>query len=270
MKVYGVTGLPGSGKSIISRLAKKEGIYTISMGDVIRKEAEKQNCTTGEAAVNLRKRYGNNVVADRCVKEIFSHSRKRNNKPVTVKKIYDTKTKHYPPKKFKKIEQDVYIIEGIRSPQEVKYFKKYFKNFKIIAIHSNPQERFNRLLRRKRSDDSTDYKVFLERDNRELKFGIGNVIALADYMLINEGHIQKFKNSAKVLIQNEIKPKNNFNRNTGYNKNKNKQNRKFNKGRKQYPKYNSKKYNNKQKRRWYIKCKGWLITAFYNKKQDKK
>ena len=44
MKVFGVTGLPGSGKSIISRIAKKEGIYTISMGDVIREEAERNRC----------------------------------------------------------------------------------------------------------------------------------------------------------------------------------------------------------------------------------
>lgn len=249
MKVYGVTGLPGSGKSIISKLAKKEGIHTISMGDVIRKEAEKNNCTTREVAINLRKRYGNNVVADRCVKEIFSHSRKRNNKPATVKKMYDSKTKHNPPKKFKKIEQDVYIIEGIRSPQEVKYFKRYFKNFKVIAIHSNPRERFNRLLRRKRSDDSTDYRDFVERDNRELRFGIGNVIARADYMLINEGSIQNVKKSAKVLIQNELKPKQKFNRKPSFNKNKNKQNGKFNKGRKQYPKYNNTQNYNKQKRR---------------------
>ena len=59
LKVFGVTGLPGSGKSIISRIAKKEGIYTISMGDVIREEAERRNITTGKAAVILRKKYGN-------------------------------------------------------------------------------------------------------------------------------------------------------------------------------------------------------------------
>ena len=76
MKVFGVTGLPGSGKSIISRIAKKEGVYTISMGDVIRKEAERRNCTPGEAAVNLRKQYGNNIVADRCIQEIFNHSKR--------------------------------------------------------------------------------------------------------------------------------------------------------------------------------------------------
>ncbi len=249
MKVYGVTGLPGSGKSIISRIAKKDGIHSISMGDVIRKEAEKQNCTTGEAAVNLRKKYGNNVVADRCIQEIYKHSRKRNKKKTPVKKMHKSNNRYAPPKKYKKIEQDIYIIEGIRSPQEVQYFRKRFKNFKIIAIHSNPEERFNRLIRRKRSDDSPDYKVFLERDRRELDFGIGEVIALADYMLINEGHIQKFKTSVRVLIQNEIKPRTHYNPNPGKNKNKTKLNRRPNKGRKQYIKYDSsRKIYNKKKR----------------------
>ena len=249
MKVFGVTGLPGSGKSIISKIAKKEGIFTVSMGDVIRKEAELQNCSTGEAAVNLRKRYGNNVVADRCIQEIFNHSRNRHNKKHHVKKIYKSNSRYQPPKKYKRIEQDVYIIEGIRSPYEVQYFRKRFKNFKIIAIHSNPQERFNRLVGRNRDDDSTDFKVFRERDDRELKFGIGNVIAQADYMLINEGHIQKFKNSVKVLIQNEIKPRNKPKKHHNKNKSKIKHNRRPNKGRKQYPKYDGRKNYNKKNRR---------------------
>lgn len=166
-----------------------------------------------------------------------------------VKKIYKSNNKHQQPKKYRKIEQEVYIIEGIRSPQEVQYFRKRFKNFKIIAIHSNPKERFNRLIRRNRNDDSTDYNVFRQRDERELKFGIGNVIAQADFMLINEGHIQKFKNSVRVLIQNEIKPRKNFKKHQNKIKSKSKPNRRSNKGRKQYSKYNGRKDYNKKNRK---------------------
>lgn len=245
LKVFGVTGLPGSGKSIISRIAKREGIYTINMGDVIREEAERNNISTGQAAVNLRKKYGDNVVAYRCVKKIKHHSKNsRYNKKTTVKKIYYTRNDKKKPKKYKKIQQDVYIIEGIRSPQEVYYFRKHFRNFKVIAIHSDPESRFNRLKRRQREDDSPDYRMFQERDRRELKFGIGNVIALSDYMLINEGPIQNFKNNVRTLIINEIKPRNNHHKN----KNHTKQNRKSKKGRKYYKKSNNKRYNNKQRR----------------------
>jgi dephospho-CoA kinase len=251
LKVYGVTGLPGSGKSIISRLAKNEGVHIVSMGDVVRKEAEKQNCTSAAAAVNLRKKYGNNVIAERCVDEIIKISRNRINNHTTTTKIYKGNNKNNNPKsshrKFKKVEQDVYIIEGIRSPFEVNIFKKNFRNFKIIAIHSNPEVRYNRLKRRKRADDSSDYKTFLERDRRELKFGIGNVVALADFMLINEGPIPIFKNNVRALIANEIKPTAKY---SSKNYNKNKQNRKHGKGQKQFKKYNNKRpRNNNHKNR---------------------
>ncbi len=244
MKVFGITGLPGSGKSIISRIAKNEGIHIISMGDVVRKEALKLNCSSGEAAIRLRKQYGNNVVADRCVNEIKNYSRNNRNE-TTSTKIYKTYTNGRNKKKYRKIEQDIFIIEGIRSPYEVRYFKKHFRNFKIIAIHSSPQERFNRIRRRNRSDDTQNFSKFMERDRRELKFGIGNVIATADYMLINEGPIPKFKNNIKVLINNEIKPK----INTKYknkNKNKNKPNRRFIKGKNKHKKYNKQKNRNKR------------------------
>ena len=50
MKVIGVTGLPGSGKSVVSRIAKKLDIPIVRMGDVIREEAKKRNQETGECS----------------------------------------------------------------------------------------------------------------------------------------------------------------------------------------------------------------------------
>ena len=246
MKVYGITGLPGSGKSIISRLAKNEGVHIISMGDVVRKEAEKQNCSPGVAAVNLRKKYGNNVIAERCVEEIQNHSRDRINNNHTMTKVYKTNNQKQSHRKFKKVQQDVYIIEGIRSPFEVNIFRRNFRNFKIIAIHSNPDTRFNRLKRRNRSDDSTDYRTFLERDRRELKFGIGNVIATADFMLINDGPIPIFKKVVRGLIDHEIKPK--YNQYNSHNKVKSKPNRKPRKNPNQHKKHNKQKPNTRNKK----------------------
>jgi dephospho-CoA kinase len=56
-----------------------------------------------------------------------------------------------------------------------------------IAVHASPETRFQRLFRRKRSDDPQGWESFLQRDMRELSLGLGNVIATADYMTINEG-----------------------------------------------------------------------------------
>ena len=85
----------------------------------------------------------------------------------------------------------IFMIEGIRSQYEVDIFKKNFKDFKIIAVHSTPKTRFKRLKRRMRPDDSKEESEFLLRDKRELNFGIGNVIATADYMVVNEGPLKE-------------------------------------------------------------------------------
>ncbi len=180
MQVIGVTGLPGSGKSVVARVAKNLGINIIRMGDVIRDEALKRDADIGETAVKLREEYGKYVVAERCV-ELIKELEENN-----------------------KIDKFKCIIEGIRSPEEVKIFKKNFKDFKVIAIHSSPKTRFMRLKRRKRSDDSSNVFEFRNRDHRELKFGIGNVIATSDYMIVNEGPIWKFKNSIRSILKNEL------------------------------------------------------------------
>jgi dephospho-CoA kinase len=183
MHVIGVTGLPGSGKSVVARVANSLRIKVIRMGDIIRDEALKRDADIGETAVKLRKEYGKYVVAQRCVeilKEALENSSNDNK---------DLK----------------YIIEGIRSPAEVEIFKKEFDQFKIIAIHSSPKTRFMRLKRRKRSDDSNSITEFVNRDQRELNFGIGNTIATSDYMIVNEGPIWKYKNSIRSILKNEIK-----------------------------------------------------------------
>ena len=152
MKVIGVTGLPGSGKGVVSRVAKKLGIPIICMGDVIRDEAKKRGEKTGDVAVELRKEYGEFVVAERCVE--------------TIKKYFNTKDNS----KNKIIAKSkIFMIEGIRSQYEVEIFKKNFEHFKVIAVHSTPKTRFKRLKRRKRPDDSKEKSEFLLRDKRELK-----------------------------------------------------------------------------------------------------
>jgi dephospho-CoA kinase len=182
MHVIGVTGLPGSGKSVVARVANNLGINVIRMGDIIRDEALKRNADIGETAIQLRKEYGKYVVAEKCV-EILKET------------LYNSS----------KSKSDIkYIIEGIRSPAEVEIFKKHFGQFKVIAIHSSPKTRFMRLKRRKRSDDSTSISDFINRDERELNFGIGNAIATSDYMIVNEGPIWKFKNSIRGILKKEM------------------------------------------------------------------
>ena len=181
MQVIGVTGMPGSGKSVVARIAKNLGINVIRMGDVIRDEAMKKNADIGETAIKLREEYGKYVVARRSV-EIINAELKNSDKLDDLK----------------------FIIEGIRSPFEVEIFKKRFEDFKVIAVHSSPNTRFMRLKRRKRSDDSTNFIDFKKRDERELNFGIGNVIATSDLMIVNEGPFWKLKSSIRKILKDEM------------------------------------------------------------------
>jgi len=164
MNVMGISGMPGSGKSIISDIAAERGAIIVRMGDIIREESKKRGESSKETAKNLRKEFGEYIVSE-----------------LTIKKI-------------KKIQEEgvenTIVVEGIRSLPEVEMFKENFDNFIILSIFANPKLRFERLKIRQREDDSDDYNVFKERDYTELKFGIGSVISLSDKLIINESDME--------------------------------------------------------------------------------
>ena len=166
MYVIGISGLPGSGKSLVSEIATKKGAIIVSMGDIIREEAKKRGETTKETAQNLRKEHGEYIVSQ-----------------LTIKKIEQLKDEG---------NEHSIIVEGIRSPKEVDLFKKHFEEFMILSIFTNPTLRFERLQKRMREDDSKDYNEFKKRDNMELDFGIGSVISLSDKIIINESDLDSY------------------------------------------------------------------------------
>ena len=164
MKIIGISGMPGSGKSLVSDMATKKGAIIVSMGDIVREEAEKRGESSKETAKNLRAEFGQYIVSELTIKKI--------------KKLME-----------EGIENSI-VVEGIRSPYEVEMFKENFDNFLIVSIFANPALRFERLKLRMREDDSTDYNVFKARDDTELGFGLGSVISLSDKMFINESDIE--------------------------------------------------------------------------------
>ena len=166
-----VVGMPGSGKGIFTDVAREFGYDILSLGDVVREETlrrgySKKDC--GYIAEILRKEYGKAALAK-----------------ITVDKIKN-------PEKI--------VIDGIRSYEEVREFSKYYRCY-LIAIHSSPEDRFKRLIKRGREDDPRKYRDFLERDLRELSFGLGDAIALADKVIVNDSDIESFKNKCRKFFQ---------------------------------------------------------------------
>ena len=179
-KVVGIAGMPGAGKTLAAKIAKQMNFEVVVMGDVVREEARKRGLTPspenlGKLMIQMREEEGEAVIAKRC-----------------VPKIEEAKS-------------ELVVIDGIRSLHEVEEFRRFFPNFIVLAVHASPKTRFERLFKRKRSDDPKKWATFLERDMRELKVGLGNVIALADYLIVNEGSKAEFEEKVKEFLEKVVK-----------------------------------------------------------------
>jgi dephospho-CoA kinase len=158
--MVGLTGMPGAGKSTAGEALESLGAHRIVMGDVIREETKRRGLqadqeNTGKVMRELREEFGEAAVAELCLKKILASSER------------------------------FVVIDGIRSVAEVEAFRKA-GNLLLIAIQASRQRRFQLLRERGRSDDPLQWDTFIARDERELGIGLGNVIALADEVVLNE------------------------------------------------------------------------------------
>jgi dephospho-CoA kinase len=170
--VIGLGGMPGAGKSLVVETARHLGYDIIVMGDIVREETTKRGLeltpqNVGRVMLQLREEGGNFVVAKKCIPKIEEQASPK------------------------------VLIDGLRSLYEADIFKEHFSNFTLVAVYAPPQTRFTRLSCRGRSDDTANWEVFHERDMRELGVGLGNVIAMAEKILINDNSMEQFKVQVK-------------------------------------------------------------------------
>lgn len=174
--IIGLVGMPGAGKSVVVRVARERGYGVLVMGDVVRKEASRRGLeptpeNIGKIMLELRQKEGPAVISKRCIPKINGEI------------------------------PDKIVIDGIRSLKEVEEFKKHFPKFSLVAIHSSPETRFRRLYRRRRSDDPESWEIFNERDMRELSVGLGEAIAMAEYMIVNEEELEAVKEKIREVFR---------------------------------------------------------------------
>jgi dephospho-CoA kinase len=168
-KVIAISGMPGAGKGVLSEVGKELGLDVFVLGDVIREETERRGLeptpqNMGSVMLSLRASEGPAVVARRLLPRIEgAHS-------------------------------STVIVEGVRSVHELNEFKSKYE-VTLVAVHASTRTRFGRLRSRSRSDDSKDWAIFQERDLRELKVGLGDVLALADVVLVNEGTVLELQSA---------------------------------------------------------------------------
>jgi dephospho-CoA kinase len=176
MKVIGVVGLPASGKGEFAKIAAEQGIPVITMGDMIRRAVkdagmESTDRNLGWMGNQLRKERGKDAIAQLCIPEI---------------------RKQFAP---------LVLVDGIRGDSEVILFKNQFPSFVLVAIDTPFAARLARLTSRGRSDDTTTETSLKARDERELFWGLGAALALADYHLDNDKDLPAFTRKVRQLLK---------------------------------------------------------------------
>ncbi len=174
MKVLCVTGMPGCGKEEFIAEAKARGLPIVRMGDVVRTEATRRglpltDANVGGLAHEERLKHGYGVWATRTLPHI---------------------------------QGDAIVIDGIRSDKETDIFRKSLgESLHVVAIHASPQTRYDRVVGRGRDDDAMTRMEFDARDQRELGWGMGKVISLADFVVVNEDTKEAFRERAGRVLK---------------------------------------------------------------------
>src|SRR5437667_1185099 len=166
--------MPGCGKEEILAVAKDLGFSIVRMGDVVREEARRRGLPITESAVGgmataEREAHGFGVWAERTLPRIHG---------------------------------DRIVVDGLRGRAELDVFRKTFGDaLLVLAVHASPTTRHERMLRRKRLDDAITMEAIRARDLRELRWGLGEVIATADILLCNDTTVDEFRRQARVALE---------------------------------------------------------------------
>ena len=196
MRIIGFVGLPGSGKSVASNVARDMGIEVLVMGDVIRQEAarlglEPIDQNLGRIGNQLRAIEGPAAIAKRTMENAIATGK------------------------------DMVVIDGLRSKDEADFFRDNTSEFHLIHICAPLDARLKWLEARGRSDDpgqgsTADQKIIAsclepgrkvaealeERECRELSWGMSEAMKTSDLKLRNDGERDEFRKCVKQLLSN--------------------------------------------------------------------
>jgi dephospho-CoA kinase len=174
VKVVCVTGMPGCGKDELLAVARDLGFSIVRMGDVVREEATRRGLPITDEAVGgmahtERQAHGFGIWAERTLPRIRG---------------------------------EYVLVDGLRGRAELDVFRKAFGvGLVVVAVHASPKTRYERMMRRRRPDDAMSLEAFRARDVRELSWGLGDVIAIADLVLVNEGSLEDFRRQARAALE---------------------------------------------------------------------
>lgn len=175
-KLFGVSGLPLSGKTTVANNLQEEGFQKVDMGDVVREEMEKRDIPTeqtGKFVSALREENGMDAIAK-----------------LTLPYVEEALQKN-----------DKVVISGLRGWTEKECFEDNLsEELEIIAVWASRETRTQREQERAREEDKIS--SLEERDKREISHGAAKLITLADHMIINEfSNLEDFEQEIQNTLQ---------------------------------------------------------------------
>ncbi|MFB6101395.1 MAG: AAA family ATPase [Haloplanus sp.] len=181
MKVLGTVGLPGSGKGEAAEVAREAGIPVVTMGDVIREACRERGLDPadhhGSVARALREEEGEAAIAERSLPHIEAA-------------LEDAET---------------VLVDGLRSPAEVERFEEAFGDaFVLVSVEAPFETRAKRLIDRGRDASDLDREALRAREDRELGFGMGEVMENADVTVENTGSLGRFRERIRELLDDPV------------------------------------------------------------------
>jgi len=194
MKVVVTVGMPGSGKSSHAKfIGEKYGFPQLETGNVLLKEMKEKDME----------------ITSENIKKYTGEMKKISDSYFTERLIEIVKTEHK--------DKPLVFLSGMRAPSEIELLRKEFgeDNVLVVAFLASRYSRFKRIsqpkegfdfvgestrdsekeFEEKRKEDQllTKKDELVKKDEKELSFGEGNVIALADYFVITESEKFPYK-----------------------------------------------------------------------------
>lgn len=176
-RVLAVCGMPGSGKGEFAKVFMEVGIPVRSMGDMVREEVARRDLEVvpevfGQVASDLRREFGEDVLAVRLT--------------AAVDELLNT--------------HSLVLIDGLRGTAEYSVFKSTWgERFQSVAIHTDKEIRFERMMARGRSEDG-GIATFEARDEREKGWGLEELIDDADVLVENNDDLVQFQNQIRTWL----------------------------------------------------------------------
>lgn len=179
MKVVGLVGSLASGKGTVAEFFASKGYIVLVVSTPIKKDLKKRGLeitrkNLQDVGNEMRQKYGLDYWAKELGKEI------------------------------KRQKADKVVIDGLRSPGEVEFFKKKYHAY-ILGIDASPEKRLALVLSRKREGDPKTREEFDKWEQRdrgvgEESFGqqVDKCLALADSVIENDGTLEELLQKAET------------------------------------------------------------------------